>query len=1224
MNLQRSNSEFDIAVGRFTQLGLSIIIRRPVLLTILIFLTTLTNTFSQQTFRRHFIIAYDVSSPFIISEQNCPAFNEALKALFNNQPVEHFNEAYQDNINLERNNGLTFFDPNRDEISFFHFNISGSEIINLRLTATNKSEKEIVSDFNRVFLKDKKLNWTTFSAKGGVTTSPYNYITTALSMKPTPQYFDEGVSMSNFVYPLVLEKIDTTKYAEEYVLILLSDFLTGSMLGNTKDLDRVRDIYRVPYGIGLPPNTPVTYIKKQIDFLASQYYKIDFFQYSFIPTNTSSPIGIIAFKIKPKIGVLTPEDVSLFVDGDLSLYQRGYQSQEFKTSETKIKFTHNKNLVPTELIMTVSLPIGRGDKIIFDDLIASKDETGKWISKYTTDKDLMNFDSSNLTYYLPNLKISLDSIINKKNFENLKFQYEFKTKYAVANVQPLNFIFSTERALPIDNIDYSTKATIIIMFYLLPILAVLLLIVFLAYYGKPRKLSFRTNGYLDSFEKIDYKTDGKISTKFKSWNVHVESVDHLPYTGELEYKSPNYPLNWNSIIYLQLQDVSVPYGFEMFLKQNIDAIEEFGMGNAMAIKKGKNNILSFVVGIRQTNMAIEVTTPQHVKFKIETLVNDSILLIKSELKKTIEYNFHIGADLKDVWVGFDPGTSGSCVAVGSSTDNIILGEDRANHKIIPSVLVFEKAENFHQNGAEISESIYKHGTAAETLYPNTSKYIGFQSFKKLLGFKDTKEVVFDNQNVLRLKGKDLAGLLVKGLFKDISNYINRTGFNADEYKRDGQFNPLRAVVAIPNNFTISKIQDMVDSIAAFNQFKEIRYVYEAEAVLFYYLSNFSRLNESKATLDSETILVFDMGGATINATVVTANKTLENDRPKYDIDFLGKIGYGIGGDTIDYCISKFILSCVDEFPQMKGINILAQKVSLAHLANRIKLEVFRNYNSNYDYLITRENLQSWINQALNINIRIGEEQSEMYSHFQKINGKFKLFSNHFLQKIIYDNVTDAVKEVIELSETTDIDKVIFSGRTTQFPMIKEAVEKVLKAKKIDATRISLDKEELKTAVAQGACWYGVNRNSVRLNNLKTNAAFGFKKTLSADKTDVKFYELVEMGCAFDTSSDGIDFYEGSENIVDDFAFDAGKVNFYQVMGRDADAILAEGQKHKFSKIASINLDKVTSRVAIKVNENDVVECAVKLETTLIVNAMGAVSDQEIEDANEEHYTWIVK
>jgi hypothetical protein len=161
-------------------------------------------------------------------------------------------------------------------------------------------------------------------------------------------------------------------------LIILSDFLTGSMLGNTKDLDRVRDIYRVPYRIPLPPNSPVSFIKKKIDYLASQYYKIDFFQYSFIPTISNNPIGIISYKIKPKIGVLTPEDVSLFVDGDLNLDQKGYQSQEFKTSETKIKFTHNKNLLPTELRMTVLLSaIGKKrENNYLMIVIASKDKGG--------------------------------------------------------------------------------------------------------------------------------------------------------------------------------------------------------------------------------------------------------------------------------------------------------------------------------------------------------------------------------------------------------------------------------------------------------------------------------------------------------------------------------------------------------------------------------------------------------------------------------------------------------------------------------------------------------------------------------------------------------------------------------------------------------------------------------------------------------------------------------
>jgi hypothetical protein len=687
-----------------------------------------------------------------------------------------------------------------------------------------------------------------------------DYLSKALSIQPTPANFSGGVSMSNFVYPLVLDKIDTTKYAEEYVLIILSDFLTGSMLGNTKDLDRVRDIYRVPYNIPLKPNSPVSFIKKKIDYLASQYYKIDFFQYSFIPTISNNPIGIISYKIKPKIGVLTPEDVSLFIDGDLNLDQKGYESQKFKTSETKIKFTHNKNLVPTELRMTVLLPLGKNEKIIFDDIIASKDKGGKWASKYTTDKDLMSFDNSSLTYYLPNLTISVDSIIKKKNFDNLKFQYEFKTKYIVANAQPLNFIFSTERELPIENIDYSTKATIIIMYYLLPILAILLLVIFLAYYGKPIKLSFRIDGYLDSFEKIDYKTDGKLLTPFKAWNNELQNgVDLLLVNGAIEYKSPSFPFNWNSPVYLRLTVEKIPAGFEMFLKHDLQDLKEFSTETPTTIKKGKNNKLSFAVGIRQTDVTKTIIDPELVKFSVEAVIKDSILFIKSEHRDIVDYKFHLGADLRDVWVGFDPGTSGSCVAVGSSTDNIILGEDRAKNKIIPSVLVFEKAEKFQQNGAEIPEKIYKHGTAAQTLFKNKRQYKGFQSIKKLLGFKDMKEIIFDNKNTLALKGKDLAGLLVKGLFNDINTYFNRPDFNADDYKRDGKFNPLRAVVAIPNNFTTSKIQDMVDCIANLNQFKEIRYVYEAEAVLFYYLSNYSQFSGGEASSDSETILVFDMG-----------------------------------------------------------------------------------------------------------------------------------------------------------------------------------------------------------------------------------------------------------------------------------------------------------------------------------------------------------------------------
>lgn len=417
---------------------------------------------------------------------------------------------------------------------------------------------------------------------------------------------------------------------------------------------------------------------------------------------------------------------------------------------------------------------------------------------------------------------------------------------------------------------------------------------------------------------------------------------------------------------------------------------------------------------------------------------------------------------------------------------------------------------------------------------------------------------------------------------------------------------------------------MVDCIANLNQFKEIRYVYEAEAVLFYYLSNYSLFSEGEASSDSETILVFDMGGATINATIVTASKTLVNGRLKYEIDFLGKIGYGIGGDTIDYCITKFLLSCSNEISQLAGIDIFERKVELAELAYQIKKEIIANYYSGNNYLITYANLENFINKALDTNITIDPETSEMYKYFVKESGKFKLFKYPLFINTIYNNIKDAVNEVVELSDNLHIDKVIFSGRSTSFPMVKETVEEQLNARENDTKSIALSLEESKIAVAKGACWYGINKNSVRLNNLKTNAAFGFKKTQSADKTDVKFYELVSMGCNFDTSNDGIDSFQGIEEHVDDFAFDGAKVNFYQIMGKNADKILSQEQKHKFSKIATIQIDLPTSKVAMRVNENDEVDCAVVLNTNRKLESKGVVADQEIDDANEEHYTWIVK
>jgi hypothetical protein len=77
------------------------------------------------------------------------------------------------------------------------------------------------------------------------------------------------------------------------------------------------------------------------------------------------------------------------------------------------------------------------------------------------------------------------------------------------------------------------------------------------------------------------------------------------------------------------------------------------------------------------------------------------------------------------------------------------------------------------------------------------------------------------------------------------------------------------------------------------------------------------------------------------------------------------------------------------------------------------------------------------------------------------------------------------------------------------------------------------------------------------------------------------------------------------------------------MGKDATLILAGNQRHKFSKIASIRIPQEIEAVQMVVKEDDDVECKVRLVNNRVLEEKGVVSDQEIADANEEHYTWII-
>jgi len=344
---------------------------------------------------------------------------------------------------------------------------------------------------------------------------------------------------------------------------------------------------------------------------------------------------------------------------------------------------------------------------------------------------------------------------------------------------------------------YETSKVFMNIFPLILIIILIYTIFYLILKGKPQKIKLIINGYLDSFETIDYKKYGRLMTPYKYWD---SSIDYLVIDGEVFYKSDNYIFNWKPEIYLKIQQGNIPEGFDIFIKPTFNSTKEYSNDAIMTLKTDKNRKIKFIVCLRQNDINVKINEPILISFKINAFIRETkFLFFNANINETIEYKFHIGGDLGDTWVAFDPGTTGSCVAIGNQPENITICKDSYYQKIIDSKLNFFINEDYISNNGEIPEYLYEYGTKANTKF-GSNGVVSFQSIKKLLGYKDKKEISFKN-NKLYLSGKELSSLLVKGLYNETINFIKR--LNNNEFLNSSNFNLQRAVVTIPTNFKSS-------------------------------------------------------------------------------------------------------------------------------------------------------------------------------------------------------------------------------------------------------------------------------------------------------------------------------------------------------------------------------------------------------------------------------------
>jgi len=1190
--------------------------------------------FSQNSYRRHFLMAYDISENFRDLERNNFRYQRTIEDLFNNLKIE--NAEGNSNVLLsEKKAGKLFFDPEQDEISFYHFNISANEINSLKRIDLN-DPKVTISSFTNAFIKSVPITWSAYKMdrKGP---NIVDFMNNVLRLQFNPA----ETSAPNLVYPLIMNILNNAKPAEEYILIILTHILPDNY--NDQDMNYINAVFSGTQYFN--PDNPDDIIGNQIDNLNKSFRKTEYFNYTIKSLRgDNQSIGIYGYNISPQGINANHSSPAIALKSKIVLSQTGFGSEIFKLSPLKFSFQRNNSLIPDETVITISRQNEDNKTALFTDTVRYLRFTGKWISKNITDNKLIKLKYNRSTLKLPKRRIALEGFDSKSDFNDLRFNFKFITQLEPPDSKPVSYIFNTEKAINETNVEiisFDISSLInqlknIFLHILLPII-ISGLILFLIFYGKPKGIELTITGILDSILMINYRTFGQKHTPYKAWELPFEDKQKFRAEGKIRYHSLTYIFNWKLAVELKIndKDLIVPEGFSVSLISSNNPVTKYRPGKILVEKLNNENKIEFFICIGLDEVNTTLTEPKFFRIKLESSIRLSGFFTGGKIRKNIIYEFHIGEDLGEIWVGLDPGTTGSCSAIGNpQTRRFILGEYlQKGHKpikIIPSKIIFDKSQDYEPGKSIIpSRDIYKYGIEAEfewlSSLPSMEK---FQSFKKMLGYCDIRNIKFANGKNLPVSGKLLSAIIIKGMYDDLRNYLAETDTDLSFGSRTNDtyvFNPKRAVIAVPNNSTIMKIQDIIESAESLGQFKEVRYIYEAEAVLFYYLKNYSKYNTEKK-FEEETILIFDMGGATINATVISGSKKEEDNRIKYNINILGKIGYSVGGDTIDYCIARSVLKFSDEFPQLRSITIDGNRDDLIRLAREIKEnDIYNNFIKGYDYLITDKNLQDAINGYLKPDpqIRINNN-SNIHNYFNKNNeGRFPLFTDPLFKEIIYDNVRDAIIEVLDLSENRRIDTVLFSGRSTHFPYIRETVEQQIKKRQQTFNKVMLDLDDSKTAVAEGACWYGIINNNINLNNLKTYASFGVGRTLDATIDNIEFIPIIESGLRF-SENNGTGGLYGKVNLKSDFNYDGHNVNFYQIMGREGQKILENHQLHKLSRIASFKIESETESLGMIVKENDDIFCQVKeINADKEISRRGAVSDQEIESANEEHYTWVL-
>lgn len=396
-------------------------------------------------------------------------------------------------------------------------------------------------------------------------------------------------------------------------------------------------------------------------------------------------------------------------------------------------------------------------------------------------------------------------------------------------------------------------------------------------------------------------------------------------------------------------------------------------------------------------------------------------------------------------------------------------------------------------------------------------------------------------------------------------------------------------------------------------------------MMYYFNLNWAKL----PGYQNKTFIVFDMGGATINATAfrIKVNSDAKGDILSVEVDTVSRVGYTVGGDNIDFALIKVLYGMPSMITALgdagisekdhqrrnkKSLLQFVQKLKLDHIAALAGNRSTGNWAASAEVFWT-----NLFNYAKGWGLTLPDKMTDADAAYF---AREKQSETSNMKKLVINSVKDAVAELLYDVNVSDVE-LILSGRSVLYPGIKESVVRSIKEKTSKVNEWNYEgsvesrEEAVKTAVVRGACWYAMFSRFVALRHDKLTSTFGFMDMV---RNESHYVPVLSRNTPF--GEDGAVEAEAQPS----FAL-LNNVTFLQMLGHDYDTIFGKEIFHKMNELALVTSSEIDGQIqSVKIrvdyNNNFTYEIRVAGKTKPICGGCAA-ADSEITDRNSEAYSF---